>query len=187
MRLFLAVPLPESLRSAAAAAAAGLALDRRAWRFVGEGGLHLTIVFFGEVEAERRVVLDAVCRSAAGGSGVLPLTLRSAGSFPRGGLPQVVWLGIEDRSRRALAELAARMARATREAGFPSDARPFRPHVTIARVRSGVRALRPDTSRVGVLGEFAASHVTLFRSELGTGGARYLVESVYPLAARTVA
>ena len=95
-----------------------------------------------------------------------------------------MWLGIEDLTPEGrLARLAERLEHAARDAGLPPDAKPFFPHVTIARVRSGAHAVEPDTSRVGRLGEFAADRVTLFRSELGPGGARYAVERVYPLDA----
>ena len=49
--------------------------------------------------------------------------------------------------------------------------RPFRPHVTVARVRRGPRPSRdlPDPPRA----TFAGEAVTLFRSHLGRGPARY--------------
>ena len=52
------------------------------------------------------------------------------------------------------------------------EKRPFRPHVTVARVRRGAR-VDQQVSPLSLRDTFAASAVTLYRSRLGPKGARY--------------
>jgi 2'-5' RNA ligase len=66
-------------------------------------------------------------------------------------------------------EVASRLADAL---GFEPERRRFRPHVTVARVRHGARPRRrglPDTPEAS----FAGEALTLYRSYLGGGPARY--------------
>ena len=77
----------------------------------------------------------------------------------------------------ALSGLQAAVSRALAEtAGYEPEARPYRPHVTVARVRSGARV--PARERTGLEppgggGGFHGAALTLYRSRLSPSGARY--------------
>jgi len=184
MRQFLAIPLPERLRSAACASRAVLAPRGDGWRFVREQGIHLTLRFLGEVEPLRRDALDAAWREAVAGTPPLALRLRGAGLFPATGRPRVLWLGIDDETGEgALARLADRLEGSARAQGFPPEGRPFAAHVTLARSPRGTRVVRPPVPRIGDFGAFVAERVVLYRSEVGPGGSMYHEEASYPLNA----
>lgn len=173
MRAFLALPVPDALRRAARDAFEALGVARLGWRFVREEGVHLTIRFLGEVDPARAAVLDAAWREAASSTGRLSLRVAGAGVFPNPRRPRAAWIGVEDRSPGgALAGLAARVERAARAQGFAPEQRPFAPHVTLARARDGARTI-PSLERLGVLGDFVAEHLVLYRSDLAPAGARY--------------
>jgi 2'-5' RNA ligase len=73
----------------------------------------------------------------------------------------------------ALAALQERVAAALAEAGvYTPESRPFRPHVTVARLRPRTRPPRTAELRLDPL-EFSATAVVLYSSRLGPGGARY--------------
>ena len=73
----------------------------------------------------------------------------------------------------ALAALQAEVAGALAAAGlYEPEARRFRPHVTVARLRSGARAPRSVAAAPEPVA-FAAGPVVLYRSHLGRGGAAY--------------
>lgn len=55
---------------------------------------------------------------------------------------------------------------------YTPERRAFRPHVTVGRVRKGMRVDRRLPARPDA-GTFAATGLTLYRSRLGAGGARY--------------
>jgi 2'-5' RNA ligase len=52
------------------------------------------------------------------------------------------------------------------------ETRPFRPHVTVARVRRGARVRVREVPAPPQL-RFHATGLVLYRSQLGRGGARY--------------
>jgi 2'-5' RNA ligase len=184
VRFFLAIPLPDARRRAAAEAGRRLGLENRDWRFVREDGLHLTLRFLGEVEPVRSTALESAWRRATEGTGPIPLRLAGAGAFPDARRPRAVWIGLTDGSTGGvLGSLAERLEGAARAQGFPPESRPFFPHVTVARARGPGRTAPCSCDGVGDLGTFVAERVVLFRSELGRDGARYVEEASFPLAA----
>ena len=73
----------------------------------------------------------------------------------------------------ALAALQAAVSAGLASAGlYEPEARPFRAHVTVARLRSGARAPRTLAAEPDALA-FSGGAVTLYRSRLGRGGAVY--------------
>ena len=85
---------------------------------------------------------------------------------------RVLTVALEDRSGK-LGALQARVGGALAAAGvYAPEARPFRPHVTVARLRPRVRAPREVAVALDRL-EFKGEAVTLFASRLHPSGARY--------------
>ena len=86
--------------------------------------------------------------------------------------PRLFALELKDERGRAAA-LQLAVADALGRAGlYAPEGRPFWPHVTIARVRRGKRASAPDAPPPSAE-PFAATSMTLYRSELSRRGARY--------------
>ncbi|HLK12877.1 MAG TPA: RNA 2',3'-cyclic phosphodiesterase [Candidatus Binatia bacterium] len=178
MRCFVALDLPAAVRAAVIDAQEALrrAAPRADVRWVGAAGLHVTLKFLGEVaEARRDEVVAALGRAAAAHS-PLGLVVRGLGGFPSARRPRVVWAGLAGGTTK-LAALARDVDAALAALGFPAEARPFRSHVTLGRVRSarGLGTLAAALERqAGVdLGAWIAADITLYRSRLGPGGATY--------------
>jgi len=130
-RLFVAIDLPDSVKCEIAALTSRLA----GVRLVLPEQLHLTLRFIGEVEEQTMLAIkDSL---AAAKSPPLTLSLSGAGYFPRGTHPRVLWIGLTP--DRLLLQLQAEVERAVQAAGIPGDARPFTPHITIARTKEGGR------------------------------------------------
>ena len=174
MRLFAAVPVPDPAR----AQVAGLLEQLRAlqWpvRWVHDEGIHITLKFFGEVATERLDAIEEVVRSAAERIAPLSLRLGELGAFPGPSRPRVLWLGVEAPS--ALEVLQDRLERRSEAIGFPPEGRPFRPHVTLGRVREGQRLAPSALERCGARYEqvpFPADRVVLYESVLTRRGPEY--------------
>ena len=125
-RLFFALWPDEALRQQIAAISSTADWPPAARR-VPAAHLHLTLVFLGDVPAER---VDAV-RSVAASLRVAPfkLSLAGCGHFPRA---EVGWLGCVD-APPALFALNAGLHQGLRTQGFALRGESFRPHVTLAR------------------------------------------------------
>ena len=154
------------------------ALDRWAAEAAGEGlrrvpaaSLHVTLAFLGErPDAEAEALGAAVAAAASSVSG---LRLGAPAWLPPR-RPGVLAVDLED-GDGACARVQAAVATVLVDRGaFTPERRAFRPHVTVARVRRGARLERePSLPAPPAGGPFAATALTLFRSRLGAGPARY--------------
>jgi RNA 2',3'-cyclic 3'-phosphodiesterase len=167
-RLFVALELPVAVRAQLAAFGHAAADRDEALRAVGEDAVHATLAFLGHRDlADLTPAAEAVRRVRAAS---LALTLgEPLWLAPRRPHVLTVALGDVDGALATVrAEVVERLGAAL---DWEPEARPFRPHVTVARVRRGARPRRdlPDAPRA----TFAGEALTLFRSHLGGGPARY--------------
>lgn len=184
-RLFVAVPLPASVRRRAAGVQDALRerLVGARVRCVRPAQMHLTLAFLGEVDAEG---CGRIRRALGGSSWPAAFELRIAGlgAFPAHGRPRVLWLGVQE-GADDLRRLADEVACALEKAGFPRESRPYHPHLTLARVERGsgrhtrvIEHLHPDEA-----GTSEVREVVLYDSRLGSAGAEHVVVERWGLAA----
>jgi len=187
LRLFIAIELPTSVSQALGALQThlGSGTDRSA-KWVAPAGIHLTLVFLGDVPSPRVPhIADALAR-AAQGAGPFSLHLAGAGCFPSLQRPRVIWVGLEGDTSR-LAHLQRDVADRMERLGFPAERRPFTPHLTLARIRD---TAQPDEARrlAEAVARLAVPHIAftvtsigLIRSELQPAGAVYTRLAESPL------
>jgi len=143
--------------------------------------IHLTLKFLGQiadtqVEEIRRalsVTIQAQPRFSieVGGFGVFP-DLRA---------PRVLWVGVSGQREQvnALARLATEVDSGLDTLGFPREARPFSPHLTLARIKERSREVGKALAESGLmaqtesLGILRVEAVALIRSDLKPSGAVY--------------
>ncbi|MBD3765806.1 MAG: RNA 2',3'-cyclic phosphodiesterase [Rhodobacterales bacterium] len=178
MRAFVALDLPDALRSALAMEQFLLPLPHK----VPVGNLHLTLCFLGEVPPRQlEVAHEALADIRLPG---FDLALRGLGLFggdrPHSLHAQVVPNGALDRLARAV-------DRAARSAGLAPQARRFVPHVTLGRFRplDPVQAGPLERAVIDRAG-FAAGPVpirdfVLYESRALGAGRRYDELARYPL------
>jgi RNA 2',3'-cyclic 3'-phosphodiesterase len=162
VRLFVAMELPQAVVSAAHAWAVTAA---HGLRVLPQASLHVTLAFLGErPEDEVDAIGEAVIACARP---VRDLSLAAPAALGRG---RALAIDVAD-GRGEAAALQGCVSDALAAIGaYAPEERRFRPHLTVARGdRVRVRGL-PAPPRTGA---FPASAVTLFRSHLGRGGARY--------------
>ena len=114
MRLFVALEIPEPVRREVRRRVAGLRERLPRARCVDPDVLHLTLLFLGEVAAERVAELAGRLGQAFAAHPALPLRLAGGGTFPAGRPARVAWIGVAGPPE--LAPLQAAVARAAREA-----------------------------------------------------------------------
>jgi len=176
VRLFFSVPLSDEARSASSGALRAMkrAAGDAPLSWTKDDQLHFTLAFLGEQPEDALPRL----REAAAPCAALPafdLTLSGAGSFPDARRPRVLWVGAEQGARE-LEDLAACLAAGLRSAGFVLEKRPFRAHLTVARVRPGgeraaSRAL--DAVPKGEIARMRVDRLSLMQSQLSPRGAKH--------------
>lgn len=174
MRLFVALDIPEEVRSALAALAAKLrpACKDAGWPRIE--GLHVTLKFIGETPAENATKIQAALASLPPRSPI-PINFRGLGFFPNDRRPRVLWAGVQANAN--LASLAAAVDAALEPLGFPQEMRTFSPHLTLARFNlpRGLDDLHVAINKAGPLefGSATAKQFHLYQSVLKSGGAEY--------------
>jgi RNA 2',3'-cyclic 3'-phosphodiesterase len=181
-RLFVAVEVPELVRAELAPAVEPLRTTWPAARWVDPAKWHLTLQFLGSVDvAAIGDVESAVAVAAADADGPFPLVLTGrAGQF--GG--RVAWAGLERSA--PLVALASAVRRELASRGLPSDERPFRAHLTLARAAGRERLPQELVAQdlpawSGPPASWQVDDVVLMRSRLRRGGALYTVAGRWPL------
>ena len=154
MRLFVGVR-----PSAAALEHAQSAVDRVRpaypdLRWIPAGRWHLTLAFYGEIpDGKVGGVVTMVSRELRDLT-AFTVSLHGAGQFPR----RALWLGIDG-------DLLA-LRRVARAVTF--ERRPYRPHLTVARLRGGSDAAGAAEELSGYAGPaWPVTEVHLVRSQLG--------------------
>jgi len=177
IRAFLALDIPAAVLDEIAA------IQRRMQkilsgeiRWTNPSGIHLTLKFFGNISEGDAISITGAIGPIAAATKPLPLEIRTAGVFPDARRPRILWLGMGGEANRLVA-LQATVENALAGLGFAKEERLFRPHLTIARIKSpkgltGISGLL-DNRGVYNAGSFVGHSLTLFRSTLTPKGAVY--------------
>jgi 2'-5' RNA ligase len=169
-RLFVALELPAAVRAALERWSREQVATMSRVRGVDPESLHVTLCFLGSRPAAE---IDAIAASCGAVSGLAPadLTLEAARWLPPR-RPRVLTVTLADAQDR-LAAVQATLAGVLADGGFyEPEARPFLAHVTVARVQREGRPRRGELPAPEAL-RFTGDTVTLYRSRLGGGPARY--------------
>jgi RNA 2',3'-cyclic 3'-phosphodiesterase len=179
-RLFIAIPLPASLR--AELAALYEPISGVAWTPPEQ--LHLTLRFLGEVERPLAETAEAALGAVRVEAFVLPVG--GIGAFPPRGAPRVLWVGV-GRGHPRLHQLRQQIDDTLLGTGLALDVRRFEPHATLGRVRAeaapGAVSQFLRRHREFETAPFRADAFRLCASELRPAGAVHRVKREFALAA----
>jgi RNA 2',3'-cyclic 3'-phosphodiesterase len=188
MRSFVAIDLPESIKTALAkqqnalrTAAALTSRHNEDIKWTRPEGIHLTLKFLGEISPK---LVTQVTQALAELRGFEPfdVEVKGFGFFPDARRPRVLWAGVE--APPALEQLAQRVDAAMNGLGFAAESRAFSPHLTLARFK--VSRSRPELATLLepqkglVVGRFKVSEFFLFESRLSPSGAQYQKVARFP-------
>lgn len=183
VRTFVAVEVPEEVRSQIHQAMEPLRQALPGVRWVAGQNLHLTVKFLGNLERERLDRVLSVTSQKAEAFGPFALSFSGLGAFPNERHPRVVWVGVAEGSG-PLTALQGAIEAALVEAGFPKEDQPFRPHLTVGRARSKqpIRGAEEALRRVGVRSDARmVDCITVFGSDLTPQGPVYTALGRYRL------
>ena len=191
MRLFVAVGIDSGVRQRIADFCNEL--RRRAERlapraritWVRAEQLHVTVRFIGEVEASRAAAIAAALAPEFSVE-TFDMVVKDTGAFPPSGAPRVFWAGIASGAGGLSAieqEVSGRLA----ACGVKRERRPYRPHLTLARVRdaSGLQSAPLFEALSGHgFGVTRVEAITLFESRTSPKGTTYESRQRTPLRGR---
>ena len=149
--------------------------------WVKESQLHITSRFIGHVsDHDVATIRDAL--SVPLSAAPFEVSAAGTGAFPARGAPRVFWAGVRD-GVESLVRIEEEVSRRLEGCGIPREHRPYRPHITLARIRdaAGLRAsiLEGDADRR--FGDWRVDAITLFESRASPQGHQYLPLCETPL------
>lgn len=177
LRLFVALPLPESVCDRLTDLTGGIP----GANWTPPDNFHLTLRFIGEVDEGVAEDIDEALDLVV--APTFSLTLEGLGRFGSGDRSRLLWAGVE--RNQALEHLRQKIESAVVRAGLPPEERRFTPHVTLARLDSGAhpgKVIRFLEER-GLFreGPILMDRFVLYESVLGKGHAVYHELQSYPL------
>ena len=180
IRSFIAIELPEAVKTGLQQIQTELTLPRYSFvKCVAPEGIHLTLKFLGNISAQKVTEITRVMEQASQGVSPFQLQITEVGAFPNMRRPRVLWVDIRGEVDK-LVGWQLRIDNGLVPLGFTKEARPFTPHLTLARIREncspGDRLRFGETldgSHVEVDYRFTVSSLNLMRSQLLPAGAVY--------------
>lgn len=191
IRVFLAVELSQELRATLAILQQELKQSiepelKRGTRisWVQPASLHLTIKFLGDIDEQMIDPLRDAIEQTIGSQMAVNVPLERLGGFPRPQSPRVLWVGPSENwekgiDAKRITEIYATIEQACEDLRFLRETKPFSPHLTVARIKTGERHAGASLAQSGVLdrplllGSLAVESVALMKSELKPTGSVY--------------
>jgi 2'-5' RNA ligase len=171
LRLFLAVEIEPAVLDRLEEAQRALKPDYPKLRWLHREGMHLTLKFLGGIPEERLAAMEDVVTPLVAGTPACTVELTGLAAFPSWRRVNVVVA--ECSSPPPLADLYGKLQPAFTAFDVPAEARPFRPHITLARPshRRPEPMTPADLRFAGV--SWPVHELVLFQSLPGPRGAAY--------------
>jgi 2'-5' RNA ligase len=181
MRTFIAIELPENIKTTLSRLQDKLKQCGADVKWVEPHNIHLTLKFLGEIEDSKLEKINQIIKDTAENKLKFEITLAGLGVFPNINHPKIIWVGIKngDNETKLIAE---ELEEKLQRLNIPKEERQFSGHITIGRIKSwlnkdkligGLSTLRDDLPKEKI--SFIADKITLFKSSLKPNGPIYEV------------
>jgi 2'-5' RNA ligase len=182
MRLFVGIPLAATVTEQLSAIAARLRSRGDGLRWSAPESWHITLQFLGNTDQEHYACVVARLRELH--APPVPISLEGLGLFDRSG---ILFAGV--RLTPELLSLQARITEATALCGFLPEARPYQPHITLARGKrerqpQSLQELKAKLNHHPNFTRFVCQQFLLYESFLDSAGSRYQIRERFDLDRR---
>jgi 2'-5' RNA ligase len=184
IRSFIAIEVPHPLLARMGELQRELRRMEAGVNWVRPEAIHLTLKFLGSISTEELEKIARAIAPVVAAWNPFELSIHGLGCFPSSRNPRVIWVGI-DRGGGEASSLQTVIEDKAAEVGFPPEGRPFKPHLTLGRVRTPIGRSAfiqvMEKHKDVEIGSFQAREVYLFRSELKPSGAVYTKLQTFPM------
>ncbi|MCU0473517.1 MAG: RNA 2',3'-cyclic phosphodiesterase [Bacteroidales bacterium] len=152
--------------------------------WVDPSNIHLTLSFLGDIQDAMIKTAGIVLKEKCSGFGEFTFNLKGTGVFKNFRDPRVIWTGIDHAEK--LMKLNEHIINGLRGAGFIIEDRPFKPHITLGRIKllKDFEALKSAVLRHQdtFIQEVHVTEVILYESILKFTGPVYKPIGIYKLS-----
>ncbi len=184
IRAFLAVDMPDDIRTLAAETGERLLNREKGLKLVRPENYHITLAFIGDVELDLLESIDKSLERLAESVSVIDVQFNKIGTFP-----SVIYLKISE-GESELAHLSKSARAILTQNEIPYDSKPFKGHLTIARSRNRRVKAKEFLKSYAFDARFDISFeivgFSLIQSELTTTGPIYTTLNQYYLKSQEV-
>jgi 2'-5' RNA ligase len=163
LRLFVAIEIPETAKDEVEEVFAPWREAFPKARWVPRENMHVTLKFLGRTWPRLTDWVPEQVEAAVAEVSRFTVRLRGVGSFPSAKRGRALWAGFDDTD--GIAALAAEIETALADE-FPTEKRPFHPHLTVARSEPPLKLPAGYSGTELESDEWEVDHVVLFRSHL---------------------
>ncbi|MEE2918552.1 MAG: RNA 2',3'-cyclic phosphodiesterase [Candidatus Neomarinimicrobiota bacterium] len=183
LRTFLAIPIPEEVKSKKKSFYSILENSGGKIQWVKNSNLHLTLKFLGptpetSINKIRNVIGKIVTNNAP-----FNLLINDTGCFPTPKRPRILYMGVAG-GLDPLLRLVHNIEEALDSMGFPKELQDYYPHITLARIKYP----QEETPNIDLFMkssydaiDFPIDRVQFFSSELLSSGAIHTILDSVPL------
>jgi 2'-5' RNA ligase len=170
-RLFIAVPLPDQIRSVLRERCGRLKRELPFQKWVHPDDYHITLKFLGDTSSDTAERMKQTLQDVSAGFPSFELSTERLGIFGPSEAPSILWANVSGDLKR-LAGLQQQVEDAAAALGFDREARAYRPHITLARRYQGQQKFqrseleKMDTS-LEIRQSWTVNRMALYRSHLG--------------------
>lgn len=176
MRLFIAVELNNPIKTYLESLQQKLKDITSQGNFTPRSNLHLTLHFIGETPPWHVNCIQDAMNQYTQSSRPFRIYIDNLGYFTKGN-KAIIWTGIQG-DLEHLQNLHHNVEKGLNNAGFQTDARPYKPHITLAREVTMNNSLRSLLKQIHIKKkEMTVSGITLMESSREKG--RLLYNSMY--------
>ena len=152
----------------------GLATDHIKW--VDMNKVHITLAFLGDIDDEKILIVSGLIDSISAETMEFSFKISGLGVFRNLRDPRVIWAGIDDTDN--LGMFYNRLTPELKQIGFAIEDRPFRPHLTVGRVKSirNISLLEKiiERYRDNLFQTVPVKEIILYESILDSSGPTYI-------------
>ena len=176
IRAFIAIAIPDEILIRCQELGSRLQKLNLRGKFSRKESMHLTLQFLGNLDEKRVPDIAAVLSQVSRRAAPFQVSIQGLGVFPNLVNARVVWVGVGQSAD--LYRMQSEIARHLEALGFPGEARDFKPHLTLARLKSqknlsGLSDFIAHRDADGEIGSMQVREVHLYQSILRPTGAEY--------------
>ena len=174
-RTFIAVSIPLLPSVAALLTNLKIKLKNDNIKWVEIHNMHITLFFLGDTDSNKISEISTFLVETFSNFSTFEVELRGIGMFSKQGNPQVIWIGMKNYDQLVVLKKSIDIQLV--EMGFNADNRPFKPHLTLGRIKYAsnknlLKNLVKDYENTQ-LGTIKINEIIFYESELTRSGPIY--------------